>query len=160
MTLPVHETVFAVFETDSPVSVRCFDCSFVSDVKRWRRVSSVIMNRRKNSTQLGRNIPKNLIETPPRRCFCSILRTCFSCSNFHSTFDAVHFVKCFPYLLVRALSVNSHSIPFCRSSSPFLTWSPHLVDHCLDDSYVPVLMWSPRLVDRCVVRLGNSCSLV
>jgi len=73
MTLPADGTVFAFFGADSPFSVHCFDCSFVSGVKWWTHVSSMVMNRRKNSALLLRNIAKHSIETSSRRCFCSIV---------------------------------------------------------------------------------------
>ena len=59
-----------------------------------------------------------------------ILRTAFSCPNFQSICGAQQFWKCLPYLLVRELLVDSHPIPLRGFSSPFLSWSPHLVDHC------------------------------
>ena len=58
-----------------------------------------------------------------------ILRTAFSCPNFHSICDVQQFLKCLLYLIARALLVNGHPIPFCGFSLPFLSWSPHLVEH-------------------------------
>ena len=58
-----------------------------------------------------------------------ILRTAFSCQNFQSICDVQYFLKCLRCLLARALLVDGSSIPFCEFSSPFLSWSPHLVDH-------------------------------
>ena len=72
-TLPVDETDSAFLGADSPFSVHCFDCSFVSGMKWWIHVSSMVMNRRKNSALLMWNIAKHSIEIFSRRCFCSIV---------------------------------------------------------------------------------------
>ena len=59
-----------------------------------------------------------------------ILRTAFSCPNFKSIYDVQHFLICLPCLLARALLFDGHPIPYFGYFSPFLSWSPHLVDHC------------------------------
>ena len=43
VTLPANGTVFVFFEAESPLFVHFFDCSFVSGVKWWTHVSSVLM---------------------------------------------------------------------------------------------------------------------
>ena len=71
----------------------------------------------------------------PAKLFCSILNThatfysmAFSWPNFQTICDKQHFLKSLPWLLARALSIDSNPIPFCRFPLPFLAWSPHLVD--------------------------------
>ena len=118
MTLPADGTVFAFFRADSPLSVHCFDCSFISDVKWWTHVSSMVINRRKKSYLLLWNIAKRSIETSSRCCFCSIVRK-----------RITHLADCF---LLSEISGNMRCtafLSFCGFSSPFLTWSLHLVDH-------------------------------
>ena len=136
MTWPADGTLFAFFGADSPLSIHCFDCSFVSGVKWSIHVSSMVMNRPKKSASLLWNIAKHSIEISSRHCFvllwlnaAPISHTAFSCLNFQSICDVQHFLKCLPCLLTRALLVDGHQISFCRFSSPFLSWLPHLVDH-------------------------------
>ena len=48
MTLPADWAVFAFFRADSPISVHCFDCSFVSGVVWWTHVSSMVIKSMQN----------------------------------------------------------------------------------------------------------------
>ena len=98
-------------------SVHCFNCSFVSDVKWWTHVSSMVMNRCKKSALLLWDIAKNSIETSSRRCFCSImtnaapiLSSAFSCSNFQLICNVQDFLKFLPCLLAYTVLVDSHPI--------------------------------------------------
>ena len=52
MTLPADEIVFVFFGAEPPLSVHYFDCSFISGVKWWIHVSSMVMGRRKQSALL------------------------------------------------------------------------------------------------------------
>lgn len=93
-----HETVFAAFGVDSPLSAHCFDSSFVSGVK-CSHVSSLVMNRCKTLPLLLWNTTKHSIETSSGHCFCSI-------ASKHNT----HFVHSF---LISKFSVNMRCIaPF------------------------------------------------
>ena len=123
------------FGVDSPLSVHYFDRSFMSGVKWWTHVSFMVINWPKNLTLLWQNIAKHSIETSSRRGLRSIMST----RTFNLAYNFLMFkfsakircmLKCLPCLITRALSVDGHPIPFCTFSSPFLTWSPHLVDHC------------------------------
>ena len=137
MVLPADRTVFAFFEIDSPVSVHCSDVFFIIGVKWWTHVSSTVINWRKNSVLLRRNVAKHSIEMSPRRCFCSIVsKRCihlvysFLMSKFSVIVVCTALFKGLLYLLARPLLVDNHPIPFHGFSTPFLAWSCHLVDHC------------------------------
>jgi len=123
ITFPVDKVVFAFFGPDSPLTIHCFDCSFVSGVKWWTHVDPW----RKNSALFLRNIAKQFIETFSRPCFWSIVSkrgTAFSCPNFYSICDVQHFLICLPYQLTRALSIDGRPIWFCGLYNYFyLIWS-------------------------------------
>lgn len=74
MTLSVDETLFAYFCVDSPLSVHCFDHFFISNVKWWIHISSMIMNWYKNFAYCSETSPNT--ETSSRHCFCSIMSKC------------------------------------------------------------------------------------
>ena len=121
MTSPTDKTVSAFFGADSPLSVHCFDCSFVSGVK-WRTyVSSMIMNRRKKSALLLWNIAKHSIETSLRRCFCSIVSKrgiYFEHSFFMSKFSVN--MQCTALFEMPIISASSRT--FIRRSSNNILW--------------------------------------
>lgn len=96
----------------------------------------MVMNRRKNSALLLWNITKCSIETPHGAVFVQLwanaapnLPTAFSGPIFLPIWDVQHFLICLQSLLSRALLVDDHPIPYCGFSSPFLAWSPYLVDY-------------------------------
>ena len=137
MSLSADGTVFVFFGVDSPLPVHCFTRSSVSGVKWWFHLSSMAMNRRRNSLYCSKTSPSTRLKHPHDAVFvplwpnaAPILRTSFSCPNCQSIYNVQHILKCLPELLSRALLVDGHPIPFCGFSSPFLSWSSHLVDHC------------------------------
>lgn len=80
--------VFAFFGIDSSLLINCFDSSFVSDaVKQWTQVSSIDMNRCKNSVLLLRNLATHM----KHPFFGSIV-------HCQSICDLRQFFKCLPRL--------------------------------------------------------------
>ena len=132
ITLPADGTVFAFFGADSPGPVHYFDCCFVSGVKWWTHV----MNRRRTSALLLRNIAKHPIETPSRRCFCSIVnkRGTHLAYNFFMPKFSVN-MRCTPLFEMPNMSAISGTFSWWSSNTllwiflPFPVWSHHLVDH-------------------------------
>ena len=128
MTLPVDGTVFAFSGVNSSLSIHCIDCSFV---KRWIHVSSIVMNRRRSLTLLRWNIDWNIL-TIQFLFYCKQLRypswaqlshiQIFSQYTMYNTFWNVS-------TSLRTL-VDGHPTQCGGFSSPFLEWSPHMVDHC------------------------------
>ena len=121
MTSLVDGTVFASFRTDSSLSVHWFDCSFVSGVKWWTYVSSIVMNRRKTSALLLWNIAKYLIKTFSRHCLCSLVRKhgdylvhSFLMSKFPFN------MRCTALFDMPTMSASSHT--FSRRSSSTILW--------------------------------------
>ena len=108
MALPANGVVFAFFRANSPLSVYCFDCFFVSSVKWWTYVSSMVMNRRKKSALSLRNIGKHLIESSLLRCFCSIV--CKRCTHLAHIF------------LMSKLAVNMRCTVLFEISTMFASW--------------------------------------
>lgn len=111
ITLPVNETVFALFGEDFPVSVYCFDSSHVSRVKRSTHVVSMVINLCKYSGLLLRNIAKHWIDTSSRSSFCFVVRKhgnhfahSFFVSNFQSIYDVQNFLNYLQCLLDRVFS--------------------------------------------------------
>lgn len=131
-------TIFTFFGADFPLSVHCFDCSFVSCVKWWSYVlSTMVINWRKNSLYYCETSRNTWLKHLHIAVFvqllvnaASILRKAFSYPNFRSICDVQHFLKCLTCLLALTLLVDGHPIPFCGFSSPFLASAPHLVSHC------------------------------
>lgn len=109
---------FAIFWANSPLSVNCFNCSFVLCVKWWTRLYLWLWINANAFVSL-------LVNAAP------ILRSAFSCSDFQSTGDVLHFLKCLPCLLAHALSVDGHLIAFCGFSSPFPVWKGCKYAKCL-----------------------------
>ena len=126
ITLSVDRTVFVFSIIDSPVSVYCLDCFLVSNLKWWTHVSSWLCI----DACLRQNIASDAVFVPLWANSVRILRTAFSCLNFQLICDLQHFLKCLPYMLTYASSIDDHLIPFCGFSSLFPGWSPHLIDHC------------------------------
>jgi len=56
--------------------VHCFDCSSVSSVKWWIRVSSTVMNRRRNSSGLCWNISKHYFKITWSRLWSTMSKSC------------------------------------------------------------------------------------
>ena len=106
--------------TDFALSVNCFTCCFVSSVKWLTHVSSIVMSPRTNFLTTK--------HCQTAQCLTALIL--FHVQNF--SHYAIHSTlwNALPCLLAQALSVDAHPIPFCGFSSPFLTWSPQLVDHC------------------------------
>ena len=146
--LPTNETVFTFFRADFPLWVHCFKCTFTSGVKWWTLISSMVMNRWKNSSLLRLNIIKHLMETSPRRRFYSTVckRGTHLSNNFLMSKFSVN-MRCTALFEMHTMSASSRTFTGASSKtilwiiSPFMAWSPHLVDHCdvrLGRSYDPV----------------------
>ena len=121
MTLPADGTVFALFGADSPLLVHCFDFSFVSGVKWWTYVLSMVMNRRRKSALLLWNFAKDSIETASRRCFCSIERK--RGTHLAQSFLMIKFVvgmRCTALFEMPTMSGSSRT--FSRRSSNMILW--------------------------------------
>ena len=113
-------------------------------MKWWTQNSSIVMNWCKNSAQLRRNIVKHSFETSSRPCFCFIvskrcthLKHSFLVSKFSDNMRRAALFK------LPATSVSSRT--FIRRSSNTILWT-----------FSPFLAWSPHLVDHCDVRLGRT----
>lgn len=82
-----------------------------------------------------RNIASDTIDSFSRSCSFSIQhkRGTYLVCRYHIPKFSVGwttFSKHLPSLLSRPLSIGDHQIPSGEFSSPFLTWQPHLIDHC------------------------------
>ena len=115
MILSADGTVFAFFVAVSPFSIHCFDSSFVSGVKCWTHISTIVINQRKNVALLQRHKLKHSIETSSGRCFpllwanvASISCTTFLCPKFQPIF--------------KMSTVSVSSLTFSRWSSNIILW--------------------------------------
>lgn len=94
LIVSTNGTIFAFFGV-SLVLVHCFDCSFVSGVKRCTHISPIVMNRRKIQLYCDRNIL-----ALPFLFNCehtSISSIAYSCPNFRPICGIQYFLKCLSF---------------------------------------------------------------
>ena len=145
-TLPAD--IFGHFGRFSPFAAQLADCQFDPGVQWWIYVSSNATQRMKKSVLLRLNSSKQRSESSThchcfawtvlfpikKQCIINTRNSDFSIVKSYQFFnsDALYMssYELIEWCVALAILVDGHLTPFCAFSLPFLSWSPHLVDHC------------------------------